>query len=38
MRTTYISDAESVYPVPLKKFDSDIYLFNVKNGTILKLS
>ena len=34
MRTTYISDAESVYPVPMKKFDSDIYLFNVRNGTI----
>ena len=34
MRTTYISDAESVYPVPMKKFDSDIYRFNVKNGTI----
>ena len=33
-RSTYISDAESVYPVPMEKFDSDIYLFNVQNGTI----
>lgn len=34
MRITYIFDAESVYPIPMKKFDPDIYLFNVKNGTI----
>lgn len=33
-RNIYISDAESVYPVPMERFDSDIYLFNVQNGTI----
>lgn len=33
-RSTFIGDAESVYPVPMEKFDSDIYLFNVKNGTL----
>lgn len=34
LRATYICDAESVYPVSMERFDSDIFLFNVKNGTV----
>ncbi len=32
-RSTYICDAESVYPVPMEKFDTDKFLFNCRNGT-----
>ena len=32
-RSVYLSDAQSVYPVPIERFDADIYLFNCKNGT-----
>lgn len=33
-RDTMIKDAKSVYPLSMKSFDSDIYLFNCKNGTL----
>lgn len=33
-RETYIKEAQSVYPVAMEKFDSDIYLFNCRNGTL----
>lgn len=33
-RCTYISDAESVYPIAMSEFDQDIYLLNCINGTI----
>lgn len=33
-RSVYLSDAQSVYPVPIEKFDGDIYIFNCKNGTL----
>lgn len=36
-RSVYLSDAQSVYPVLIEKFDADIYLFNCKNGTILEI-
>ena len=29
-----IKDAMSVYPVNMKYFDQDIYLFNCQNGTL----
>lgn len=33
-RDTMIKDAKSVYPLSMKSFDRDIYLFNCKNGTL----
>ncbi len=33
-RETYLKEAQSVYPVPMVRFDSDLYLFNCKNGTL----
>lgn len=33
-RETMIKDAMSVYPVNMKYFDQDIYLFNCQNGTL----
>ncbi len=33
-RQIFISDAESVYPLPMERFDANINLFNVKNGTL----
>lgn len=33
-RDTMIKDAKSVYPLSMKSFDNDIYLFNCKNGTL----
>lgn len=33
-RDTMIKDAKSVFPLSMKSFDSDIYLFNCKNGTL----
>lgn len=33
-RETYIKEAQSIYPVPMERFDSDIYLFNCDNVTI----
>lgn len=33
-RSTYISDAESVYPIAMAEFDKDLYLLNCLNGTI----
>lgn len=32
-RETYIKEAQSVYPVSIEKFDSNIYLFNCNNVT-----
>ena len=32
-RETYIKEAQSVYPVPMEKFDSNRYLFNCNNVT-----
>ena len=33
-RDTMIKDAKSVFPISMKSFDRDIYLFNCKNGTL----
>ena len=33
-RETMIKDAKSVFPISMKSFDRDIYLFNCKNGTL----
>ena len=33
-RKTMVEDAKSVYPLPMKAFDSDLYLFNCQNGTL----
>lgn len=33
-RETMIKDAKSVFPLSMKSFDRDIYLFNCKNGTL----
>lgn len=33
-RETYIKEAQSIYPVSMERFDSDIYLFNCDNVTI----
>ena len=33
-RETMIKDAMSVYPINMKYFDRDIYLFNCQNGTL----
>jgi len=33
-RNTILGDAQSVYPIPMKRFDNDRYLFNCKNGTL----
>ena len=33
-RDTMIKDARSVYPLSMKAFDSDRYLFNCQNGTL----
>lgn len=33
-RDTMIKDAKSVFPLSMKSFDSDIFLFNCKNGTL----
>ena len=33
-REIYLKDAQSVYPIPAADFDTDIYLFNVRNGTL----
>ena len=33
-RDTMIKDAKSVFPLAMKNFDRDIYLFNMANGTL----
>lgn len=33
-RDTMVKDAKSVYPLSMKNFDRDIYLFNMANGTL----
>lgn len=33
-REIYLKDAQSVYPISAADFDTDIYLFNVRNGTL----
>lgn len=33
-RETYLKEAQSVYPLPLKTFDRDRYLLNCQNGTL----
>ncbi len=33
-RETFLKEAQSVYPIYMKCFDTDIYLFNCKNGTL----
>lgn len=33
-RETMLKDARSVFPLSMKSFDRDIYLFNCKNGTL----
>jgi putative DNA primase/helicase len=33
-RGTYLSDAESVYPISMSEFDKDIYLLNCQNVTV----
>ena len=33
-RDTMLKDAKSVYPLTMRAFDSDIYLFNCQNGTL----
>lgn len=33
-RETYIKDAQSVYPIPMERFDADPFLFNCANVTI----
>lgn len=33
-REIYLKDAQSVYPIPAAEFDTDIYLYNVRNGTL----
>ena len=33
-RETFLKEAQSVYPIYMKCFDRDIYLFNCKNGTL----
>ncbi|HHW37089.1 MAG TPA: nucleoside triphosphatase [Bacillales bacterium] len=34
VRITVLSDAQSVYPISMEKFDTDRYLFNCNNGTL----
>lgn len=33
-RDTMLKDAKSVFPLSMKQYDQDIYLFNCKNGTL----
>lgn len=33
-RDTMLKDAKSVFPIAMKNFDRDIYLFNMANGTL----
>ena len=33
-RETMLKDAKSVFPLSMRSFDQDIYLFNCKNGTL----
>ena len=33
-RETFLKEAQSVYPIYMERFDTDIYLFNCKNGTL----
>ena len=33
-RETFLKEAQSVYPIYMKCFDTDIYLFNCRNGTL----
>ena len=33
-RNTYISDAQSVYPIAMSEFDCNIYYLNCQNGTL----
>ena len=33
-RETILKDAQSDYPIPMKEFDADPYLFNCQNGTL----
>ncbi len=33
-RNTYISDAQSVYPIAMSEFDRNIYYLNCQNGTL----
>jgi len=34
LRSTYINDAQSVYPIPMAEFDKNIYYINCKNVTV----
>ena len=33
-RNTYISDAQSVYPIAMSEFDRNVYYLNCQNGTL----
>lgn len=33
-REIYLKEAQSVYPIPMERFDHDRYLFNCNNGTL----
>lgn len=33
-REIYLKEAQSVYPIPMERFDQDRYLFNCNNGTL----